>query len=397
MFVYDMLQSGLVILVLLLAGELISRKMKAAVPAILTAGVLYLLLIWAGILPRDLVDRSGISSLSIVCITFVLTSMGASIRVRELIANWRVAALAAVTLICQTVTVIAIIYAVYDWNTANGTIPGGSPVAFMIQERARELGLDEIVVLATLILSVRGLIASPIVSTLLRKEIRRLLDSDDESLYDTGSVPVLAGGAVQDGKPAGQNQGGSLGFSGMASVYKALLLLYAVSWLANRLGMLTGVPQYVLCFVLGVILAEAGILPRDILNRTRSNGFLNFIMMTIVLMGFRDATPEMFRDLLIPLVLVMVANVGSIFVFGILFGKLLGFSGTMGAAVGFNIMIGFPLNLIISEEIINYYTDDERERQMLMTQVATRMVIGGLTSTTCLATLIGSVLVTFMV
>ena len=398
MFSFDILQSGLVILVLLLAGEILSRRFRGVFPSSLVAGILFLATVWAGILPKDLVESSGLTSLTILCITFMLTTMGASIRLKELAADWRVVALAALTLVCQTAMMLLVIWMIYDWNTAIGTIPGGSPVAFMIQEHARALGHDDIVVLATLVMCVRSLVASPIVSVLLRKESRRLLDSHDESLYGDGELPVIAGGSAGGASGSGPKKGGgSFGFSEMGSVYKALLLLYAISWCANRLQMLTGGPQYVLCFVLGVLLAEAGILPRDILNRTKSSGFLNFIMMTIVMMGFRDATPEMFRDLLIPLIVVMAVNVGSICIFGALFGKLLGFSVPMGMAIGFNIMIGFPLNLIISEDIIGYAITDERDRQMLMTHIATKMIIGGLTSTTCLATLIGSVLVTFMV
>ncbi|MBR0373589.1 MAG: hypothetical protein IJH91_03550 [Mogibacterium sp.] len=396
MFEFDLLQSGIVVLVLLLLGEALSRKMKAAVPAVLAAGIAFIALVWAGVLPRDLIDRAGFTMLAPVCVAFMLISMGASISIKELAANRRVVALAAITLVAQTITVMAVIALIYDKNMAIGTVPGGSIVAFMIQDKARSLGYDNIVLLATLIMCVRGLIACPIANVLMRKEIRRLLDSRDESLYGDGSLPAIAGGSAADASSKAGASGKNDGFSGMAGVYKALFLMYAVAWLSNRLGTLTHLPQYLLCFVFGVLLAETSLLPRDIMNRTNSSGFFTFLLMSIVLAGFKDATPQMFQAVLVPLIVVMAVNIASIFLFGALFGRPFGFSRPMSVAIGLNIMIGFPINLIIAQDIIDYYVDDPRDRQMLMVQVSTKMVIAGLTSVTCLATLIGSVIVTFM-
>ena len=53
--------------------------------------------------------------------------------------------------------------------------------------------------------------------------------------------------------------------------------------------------------------------------------------------------------------------------------------------------------MIISQDIINFYTDDENKRALLMEQIGTRMVIAGFTSTTFLANIMAGLLVALMV
>lgn len=48
---FDILQSGVVILLLLSAGELLGRLCRGTVPGILLAGVLFVASCWSGLLP----------------------------------------------------------------------------------------------------------------------------------------------------------------------------------------------------------------------------------------------------------------------------------------------------------------------------------------------------------
>ena len=100
---FDALQSGLVFLLLLAAGGLLSRFARGAAPAVLFAGVGYALLCWAGILPEGLADLAGFSGLTSTVMMLVVVHMGASMDLHAFLSNWRVAALAAVTFAGQRV------------------------------------------------------------------------------------------------------------------------------------------------------------------------------------------------------------------------------------------------------------------------------------------------------
>ncbi len=247
----------------------------------------------------------------------------------------------------------------------------------MVQQRARSLGYDDCIVLSVLLLSMQGLVGCPIVSLCVRREAERLLRS--------GTGPA-ATAAVQ---PAGKSASGS--------AYAAFFKLYVGAWLADRLSALTGISAYVICLVLGVVLQELGFFRRDQLSATNSSGFFMFILLAVVLGGFSSSTPKMLAGMLLPLFFVLLLDCVSLTLSSLLLGKLLGFSPWMSVGLGFNIMIGFPPNMIISREIIGYLTDNPDTRSALMEQIGNRMVIAGFTSTTFLANIMGGLLVSLMV
>lgn len=376
---YDLVQSGLVIAALFVVGEWLSRRTKAAVPAFLGAGVLFAALLWCGVLPADLVDRSRLNVLISLGILFVILGMGSTTNFRQLAASWRVVVLSALAYAFELAMILLVIPPLFGKNLAVAAIPGGSPVAFMVQERARALGYDNCIVLSVLLLSMQGLVGCPIVSFVIRKEAARLLQ---EGVPEAAAPNAAAGSARQAGEDTS---------------YIAFFKLYVGAWLADRLASLTGIPVYVLCLVLGVVLVEIGFFKRDQLRFTGSGGFFMFILLAVVLGGFSAATPAMLKQMLVPLVCVLALDTVSLTLASLALGRILGFSPWMSVALGFNIMIGFPPNMIISQDIINYYTGDEHKRELLMDQIGTSMVIAGFTSTTFLANIMGGVLVTLMV
>ncbi len=377
-FSFDMIQSGLVIAALFVAGEWLSARLKAAIPSFLAAGLLFLILFWSGILPADLVARSGLTDMMSLGIMFVILSMGSSTNFHELAKSWRVVLLAAVAYFFELAMVFVVIGGIFGRNFAVAALPGGSPVSFMVQERARSLGYDDCVVLSVLLLSMQGLVGCPIVSLLVRKETRRLLSQGlvEESGPVKESAPVSA--------------------TPSDSSYLSFFKLYVGAWAASRISALTGISPYVLCLLLGVLLRELGFYRHNPLTLSQGGGFFFFVLMSVVLNGFTASTPQMLLRMLVPLLCVLALDILSLTLCSLLLGRLLGFSLWMSVALGFNIMIGFPPNMIISQDIIRYLTDDPETQNRLMEQIGNRMVIAGFTSTTFLANFMSALLVSLM-
>ncbi|MCI8513045.1 MAG: hypothetical protein HFI93_00195 [Lachnospiraceae bacterium] len=376
-----MIQSGLILLVFLAAGEFLSRKMKAAVPAVLAAGLLFMGACWLGAVPADMVERSGLTTLAPVIIAMVIVNMGTTTDRKQLLANGRVVALAAFSFAGQLLVLFLAAGLTFGINTAVAGLPGGMATNLIIQERARSLGYDSLVVLAVLLFTTQGLVSCPLVSLMLRKETKRLLSQREEEKAAAGGEPEI---------PLATEQKKEI------SVFFRFLKLFAAAWLASRVEMFTGISRYVVSLFLGVLLGELGFLERGSLEKTQSGGLMNLMMMAMVLSGFSRATPEMFAQVLLPLAAVLICEVGGIFLVSRPLGKWLGFSGPMSFAVALNVMVGFPLNLIISEDVIGYLTEDSEEREYLLSQIGTKMVLGGFTSTTFLATIAAGFLVRLM-
>lgn len=395
MFNFDLVQCGLAVLFLMTAGEILSHKLKAAVPAILISAVLFIFLVWTDIFPSAVIEDSGLTKLTPIAIMFTVIGMGASTNPKELLNNWRVVALAAISYILQTVILIFVISLIFDRNTAFGSLPGGAAVALIIQERARELNYDHIVALSVLIMSVQGLVTCPIVSWMLRKEIHRyqregLLAKITSS--DNSDHPVSHGNHDTSlrVKP-------TLASRYPQSTYQSLFRLFITAWIASRLQLLTGVSQYVFCLLLGVLFASIGLLPKDEMERSKSQGLLSLMMMTMVLNGFAHTTPQMILNLLFPLSCVLLVDVCSVLLITSVFGRLFHFSQPMSFSIGLNVTIGFPLNLMLSQDLIAAMVKEPELQKFLHKEIASRMVIAGFTSVTFLSTVGAGLLVKLMV
>ena len=281
----------------------------------------------------------------------------------------------------QLLALFAVVGGIYGINTAVGGLPGGMAAALIVQERARALGYEQIITLSVLIMTTQALVGGPAATLCIKKESARLLSSGEmlpEKHEDTDAQPH-----------SGERRGITL-------QYGALLKLYAVSWIASRLGMLTGLPRYVLCLLLGLLLSRLGILGKNELSASKSEGFVFFLLMAVVLAGFSTTTPQMFTQMLPPLLLILLTDLVAITLLSAIIGRMLGFSAYMGIALGMNIMIGFPLNILISQDVIYRLVVDERKRAILMSEIGDRMVICGMISVTFLSTTAASFLVALM-
>ena len=379
MLEFDVLQSGLTFLLLLAAGEVLSRFTRGAAPAVLFAGIGYTLLCWAGVLPPGRGDLAGFSGLTSAVMMLVVVHMGASMDLAAFLSNWRVAVLAAVTFAGQLAGLFLVVGGVYGLNTAIGGLPGGMATALIVQERARALGYDQLIVLSVLLLSTQALVGCPLATLFIRQEARRLQTLPAEA-------PAEEGGAARERRSP----------PGAGLPYGALLRLYAAAWAASRLELLTGLSRYILCLVLGVALSGLGLLDRNELESSKSSGFLFFLMMCTVISGFSSATPRMFAQMLPPLLLVLSVETVCVLLASTAAGRLLGLSPAMSRALSMNTMIGFPMNMLISQEVIGSLTEDPARREALMGQIGSRMVIGGMVSTTVLATAAAGLLAGWM-
>ena len=420
MFTFDLIQCGLLVLCLMVAGEAVSHKLKAIIPSILASAVLFVVLLWSGILPKNLIEDSGLMHLTSIAMMFTIIGMGASLNLRELLDNWRVVALAAISYFGQVIILLLVTNTLFGRNTAIGALPGGAAVALIIQERASALGLDQIVVLSVLLVAVQGLVACPIVSWMLRREVMQMQErgiftqkhsaagnsvdrgqSQDVRSKKRVSKMFSQDAATKSSHP--QCSHGPLHIPHLPTLdsrthqspYWSLLRFYVAAWASSRLELYTGISRYVYCLLLGVLFTQIGFLASDEMQKSKSQGLLSLMMMITVLNGFSGLTPQMFADLLGPLICILLTDIISIFVMSFFFGRLLKFSRQMSFALCLNVMIGFPLNLMLAQDIIEFLAKDEEEKKILNQQIASKMVIGGFTSMTFLSTVGAGLMVNY--
>ena len=181
MLEFDVLQSGLVILLLLALGDVLTHFTRGAVPAVLFAGLAYMLCCWAGVLPGDLLESSGLGELPAAVMMMVIVNMGASMDISKFVSNWRVALLAVLVFAGQLLALFSVVGGIYGVNTAIGGLPGGMAAALIVQERARALGYEQIITLSVLIMTTQALVGGPAATLCIKKEAARLLASGGDA------------------------------------------------------------------------------------------------------------------------------------------------------------------------------------------------------------------------
>ena len=147
MLEFDVLQSGLVILLLLALGDVLTHFTRGAVPAVLFAGLAYMLCCWAGVLPGDLLESSGLGELPAAVMMMVIVNMGASMDISKFVSNWRVALLAVLVFAGQLLALFSVVGGIYGVNTAIGGLPeklmaaqrAGITTVFIPKENERDL------------------------------------------------------------------------------------------------------------------------------------------------------------------------------------------------------------------------------------------------------------------
>ena len=377
MFEFDAIQSILILSGLMFAGEFLAKRLKGMLPAVLVSALALMALVWGGLIPESIVESTGFTGLTSFVFMIVIMDMGASTNFHELWANRNVVILAAAALVFQIVTLLLVIGAAFGLNTSIAGLPGGSSVMMIVQERARQLGYDRFVTQSVVLMSTQSLIGAPLVALFVRREVKRLRVNPRE----------LA--AVRKSEARSEEEKGD-------SVYLAFFKLTAGAWIATRLERYTGFSRYAYCLIVGVVLKELGFLKKNELDATNSRGLVFFIMMTAILSGFCGTDAKLMLSVLAPVGCILACDVAAICLFSPVLGRRLGFSREMSMAIGMQIMIGFPLNMMISQDIVSLASGDEEEREKLMASVGTRLVIAGITSLTMLSVIFASLLVPFM-
>ena len=101
----------------------------------------------------------------------------------------------------------------------------------------------------------------------------------------------------------------------------------------------------------------------------------------------------MILEILYPLVGTIILGVIGMYIFSFIIGKILKVSKNMAFAVSLTALYGFPADFIITNEVINSLTDDEKEREALTSHMLPPMLVGGFISVTVVSVILAGIFV----
>lgn len=396
---------ALVILMLILfIGDLVAVRTKAWVPSIFICAVLFLVGYWT-FFPQDIVALAGVPPVVATMMMYLLiTNMGTLLSIQELKNQWKTIVIA----LSGILGIIAILFGIgsfiFGFKTVVVAIPplvGGVVSALIMSEGAKEAGLVSLSVFAIVIYVMQGFAGYPLTSIVLKKEGKRLLQQYRSGQLDfkaqdqaAAEVAVSSAAAKTELKL----------FKNMPEKYNTdffkFLRLSLVAYLAyltsTLLAPIVSVSPFVLCLLFGVIVTSIGFLEKQVLQKANGFGFAIMALMLFIFDGLKQATPSMMLEIIYPLVGAIVLGVIGMYIFSFIAGKILKVSKEMAFAVSLTALYGFPADYIITNEVIKSLTEDEKEREMLTSNMLPPMLVGGFITVTIVSVIIAGIFVGFL-
>lgn len=382
-----------IIMVVYAVGDIIATKTKAIISMLFVASVAFAILFWSG-LPGTIFADSQLQTFASVTVGLLLVHMGTTIKLKELISNWKTV----IIVLCSTVAICMGVYfigsLVMDRYMAliGAPILGGGVVAFLVMSDSIAKAAGENAVLfGSLVLIIQGVVGFPIASILCRKEANRLKEQ-----YSAGTLTLNKVLEDKEHKPAWKI------FPEMPKDYngpnfiiaKLALVAALASWLS---GLTDGkVNMLVICLILGVIAREIGFLDEGSL--TKANGFTFVIgaVLTNVFASLANTTPAILVSMVKPLLIVVVIGLACCAIVSILIGKIFKQSWYMSFALGVTALFGFPGTFIVPNEVAKAVGETDEEREVILQNIMPKMIIGGMVSVSIVSVIFAGLMVAWV-
>lgn len=396
----QMLALAILIFVLFI-GEMISIRTKAWIPSIFVSGVLFLIGYWT-FFPEDIVSLAGVPPVVATMLIYLLiTNMGTLLSLEELKNQWRTILIA----LAGIAGIVAFLFTIgtflFDFETVVVAIPplvGGLVSALIMSEGATAAGLPTLAVFAIVIYVVQGFAGYPLTSIMLKKEGKMLLAKfRNNELLEQNLVNT------KGNKPKAESTDATM-FAKLPEKYNTdffkFFRLSAVAYLAYLASSLAApvveISPFVLCLLFGVVGRSIGFLERHPLQKANGFGFAIMALLLYIFDGLKTATPSMMLEILYPLIGCIVIGVAGMYVFSFFMGKFLKVSKEMAFAVSLTALYGFPADYIITNEVINALTQDEKEREMLTSHMLPPMLVAGFITVTIVSVILAGIFVGFL-
>ena len=382
----------------LFIGDVVAVRTKAWVPSIFISAVLFLIGYWT-FFPENIVELAGIPpTVAVMLIYLLITNMGTLLSVQELINQWKTILIALAGILGIITALFAIGTFLFGSETIIVAIPplvGGLVSALIMSEGAAAAGLPSLAVFAIVIYVMQGFAGYPLTSVVLKKEGKRLLQQ-----FRDGEIveKQVEGGNIDSGvnelklfkwMPEKYN---TEFFKFFRLAFVGFLAYQVSVWLAP----IVTISPFVLCLLFGVIATSVGFLEKHPLKKANGFGFAVLGLMLFILDGLKKATPEMMVELIWPLMGCIVLGVAGMYVFSLIMGKVLKVSKEMAFAVSLTALYGFPADYIITNEVINSLTTDEKEREVLTSHMLPPMLVAGFITVTIVSVILAGIFVGFL-
>lgn len=376
----------MIILGLVALGEIISVISNARVPMLFVAMMGYLVLLWLGIFPSDLLANSTFLTVGAVLGTApILVHMGTLIPLKMIRSQWRVVIIAIIGMSFATLFILTIVTFLFDYKTSVagiGPLNGGIIAVLITSEGLKELGFVSLLTIPALIMALQSLIGIPVANLLLRKhavKIRKKIHSGSFIASNNASFEEEDDKLIIPKK--------------YRTPLVLLFLLFIGGAIAVALAKMTGIPYSLWALSIGIIGRLVKFYPERVMEKSNSFtvGMAGIIFIVIGMMN--DITFDMFIEQLPAVATILIVGVLGILFGGFIGAKLFKLDYFLGIPVALTATFGFPGDYIVCEEVSRSIGKTDDEQKKIFNEILTPMLVGGFTTVTLGSVIIASILI----
>lgn len=372
-----------VIALFFVIGNAVSVKSRGYISSVLVAVIVFLILMYTGVVPADICTTSGLAGMvSTFVIPFCIVDVASKLKLKELKSEWKTAliitvATLGIVVICSTVGVLTIGRA-----RAIGAIGplGGALLATTIsQQMAVAMNAPDVAVFVMIVLVLQMLVGLPIASICLKQYIRSIRSNGELAAHLTLS-PNTPAAAAAAADPQRKRSGF---FRYVDSDYWVFFKIALVASLAYFIGTwlaphTKSIINATLCYLIfGVLAAEMGFLDRGPLAKSHSQGIVHFALFSLLLSTFAGVTFEVMMSQILPAVAIILMAAVGMLLFSAILGKILKLNIWLAMGISMCCYIGYPGSQIVAEEVIRGTSDlTEEEAAACSSLIIPRMILG---------------------
>ncbi len=372
--------SALAVITFLFAfGNFISNKTKAYISSLIPAVIIFIVLMYSGIIPADICTTSGLTGmLNAFVIPLCVVDVGTKLSIKKILPEWKsfatvLAASIGIIIVCFTIGIL-----ILGRQRSIAAIPpltGALLATTVVQQAAAEAGNNAIGVFAMIVLVLQTILALPIATFALKMYFK---DIKKKGIIDN-NAPILAD--EKEEKYILPRIPKSWDSSYMI-IFKMAIVAYIGAVVGNGLAALTkNILSPTLMYVLfGLIASEIGFLERGPLEKSNSVGIIYLALFSVLMSTFSSVTLETLVSQIVPALIVIFIGLIGIAVLSAAAGKLFKVSPWLSIAIGTCCYLGYPGSQIVVEETVrgSDLTDDEKSK--VTKTVLPKMIIGYLSS-----------------
>jgi len=382
--------AAMLVLALIAVGEIISVLTRARVPMLLIAILGFLVLVWTGIFPKNIVDTSTFSQIGSLMTGPLVVHLGTLIPLTLMLRQYKAVLIALGGTLIAIALVLPIITMLFGYETAvagMGPMVGGIVAFIVTSDELKALGFTNLVAIPALVLAIHKLFGMPVASIFLRKYALILRDKIGLADGNKYTAATLEASLQQKHKSKPKKK------YEFNTANVLLFKLFLGASLGTVIGSFTGVSSTIWCLIIGVLGSALKFYNENIMDKAKASSVAILGTIFIVIASMSTVSLTQFLHFIPQILAIILIGQFGILTGGFIFSKLFRVHPYKGMSLALTSMFGFPADYILCQEVSRSVGRTEEEQQNLLNELSPPMLIAGFTTVTVASVIIASVLV----